>query len=369
MKALCSFIVLLLCLDGCAVASSHTVPIPTYLHLKGKINDKYAITMDLLIVYWGGRGICYSGYYYYDRYEKPIPIEFYLGSYQNDTINIQPQGNERFKGHFDGLTFSGMWYLEDGFYTQEAYVKKRLKQLPFNLAIDTSDCIRLSTYSYSDSLVLFKKFKSPPSSFFSYALLFNDSSEDSKLNKILCHLYGKKEIKSDVVKKLKQESKRFYKDFRQGAYRMSTPEELQTLGEWVLNYNSAIIYNSKKLLTIKFTNSGNEGGNHGYNFSKYYSYSVKDKRLIKMADFINSKDSLILKALLIKSMRTDKWLPNDMDEGTAMKTLIPTDFYVTSSGVALLYPTMAPGGATALIPFFIPFTEFGDKLKRQSWMD
>ena len=168
-----------------------------------------------------------------------------------------------------------------------------------------------------------------------------------------------------IEHKMKADGKSMLNRFKTGAYDLAKDSALNMLGDWHIDHHTNVIYNSSKLLSVKFTYSNNEGGNHGYRYSEYKSFSVKDQRWVRIEDIIDPKDYTLIKTIMVKQMEKDGW-PGLV----ASNVNLPKNFYVTPKGLSLIYEDIPGiGGALFQLPVFIPFTEFGDKIKKQSWME
>ncbi len=76
---------------------------------------------------------------------------------------------------------------------------------------------------------------------------------------------------------------------------------------------------------------------------------------------------MLLKTLLADHLGKEGW--GNISANGASSITIPSDFYVTPSGIAFIYGLPGIGGSLFQLPVLIPFSEFGDKIKKQSWME
>jgi len=296
--------------------------------------------MDITRVNYEGK--CY---YSYDTAKEPI---YTATNIYNDSIFfIAQQGRlEKFTGFFNDGMFKGLWKS----YNEEA---KESKPLPFILKPDTR-CMPMTRYFYADTVYLPGHEKDLFCAAFSYSLLFPTNESDTVFTHLLYQIYDKQNNMASLIHKIRQESR---------AYLASHKEEF---AESESHY-SAIIFNSPEIVVFSYCVDDwyENARTNDFNI-QYYSYAVKNKRLIHLKDLFDKQDNRLVKILLSKHFKQIvPWLSYQMPEDVA-KIQIPDNYYFTPTGLILVYQTDLP--IPCLTNVFIPFKDFGENIKRQNWM-
>lgn len=364
-----------------AHATGHDDPagnrkIPLYLHLKGTIDGKYPVTMDMNTTLINGNYYSHASYYY-DVFKNLID----LGSnyWSGDTIRLSGSADmnhgDNFEGRFDGKKFSGIWSSVD------LMTNTSTKKMPFELMVDTLTTGLFTPYQYSNfTRVDLKGRKCNIEATFSYDLLFPEDSNAVWLTKTLCKIYGGENSIPDLTKKLKSEAIVYFEDFRKGINEYTLSNYDKTMSDEdrervcadgcsschnSKSITSYVEYNSDKIFAVKVEDYENSGGVHCCASENYYSYSLRDNRLIRLTEILSVRDSMLIKKLLTKHLTAKGFGKfTNLDE---KRFRIPESYYFTPTGVNFVVRGLIFYWADESV--FIPFSEFGDKLKRQSWME
>ncbi len=333
---------------------------PGYYHLKGSIDGRYAITMELTISYWSDRGLLASGYYSYDQYKDPIKLYQWNTIIDKDSIRLATESEQEvFHGQIEGDAFKGVWYLMSGDH------KALLKQYSFELKRDTTDQMPLRQKNYLDSVtVLSADKKNAFRSYYSSSFLYATDTGSALQNNLLKFYGSRSETK--LERYMRARAVNLFHDFKETIRLLG--QSLGHPGNWQEDYTINVLYNDSNLLSVEQVNTSNEGGRHGGYIATYASYSSADRRCLRLSDVILRSDTNALKRIWITHLRTAKWVRDEMSNDLAMQMNLPTKYYMTPKGVMLMFTTWAPGGGEFLAPIFVPFAELGDHLKRQPWM-
>jgi hypothetical protein len=356
--------------------SHDRVKIPLYLHLKGTIGGKYPITMDITTTLIDGRYYSHASYYY-DVFKNLIDLEsaYWSGDAIRLSGAIDTNHSDNFEGRFDGEKLSGIWS------TVDLIKNTSTKKMPFELMVDTLGTGFFTTYRYTDfTRVDLGKKKCNIEATYSYNLLLPSDTNAVWLTTNLCKIYGGANSISGLTKKLKDESVVYFGDFRDGikAYvfsnhdgTVSDEDRERVCADGCSScHNSKSItsyveYNSGKIFAVKVEDYENSGGVHCCASENYYSYSLSDNRLIRLTEILSAKDSMIIKRLLTKHLTAKGFGKyTNLDE---KKFRIPESYYFTPTGVNFVVRGLIFYWADENV--FIPFSEFGDKLKRQGWIE
>lgn len=343
--------------------------LPHYFHMTGQIDGKYDITMDMLVARWQAKSdeIVVNGSYYYNTIKEPIM--FFWGRYKGDQMHITPRSDdvsESFTGQFDGTAFKGVWT------STSAVAGSKVRKLPFVLRKDTSDGIKLAMHLFVDSFIAYKKLANSPAVFYQHELLLPDSGENQKLAQVFYGIYGRADSYDAMARSIRNESRKYISDFKKYDMKYGSKSDPEYpcwkySCRYYITYDTRILYNSKELLSFRYTRYSNEGMNHGYARPDYYSYSVAQQRLVRLSDIVSLSDTPMLKMILDRHLRKLYHLyPGGNDSSDGAEPL-PADFYVMPGGIAFIHPALLDH----VEPFavFIPFTEIGDKLRKQPWME
>jgi hypothetical protein len=261
---------------------------------------------------------------------------------------------------------------------------KPRKRLPFEVRVDTSGIVPFASYTFRDDACLYKKGKDCwASAYYDYQLLLPDEKLYPQLNKTLCRTYYESDSLPQLRRKMKNASLKYFKEFRSDIAsffvndkgKMLSAHEKDSvvsrgpcgLGCHVSNsYWTTVEYNSDKLFSFTFSNDDYGGGyGHCCLVNQYYSYSLLDDTVVHLKDIFDQKDSLVLKRSLLIGLGKaglSQYVSNDY-----RKLVIPDSYYFTPTGVNFIFKGL--GFYWAFTPVFIPFSEFGEKIKKQSWME
>ena len=350
--------------------------IPLYLHLKGTIGGKYPITMDMTTTVINGNYYSHASYYY-DVFKNLIDLG--SGYWSGDTIRLCGQTGmnqgDMFEGCFDGKKLSGIWSSVD------LMKNTSTKKMPFELMFDTLTTGLFTPYQYSNfTRADLGGRKCNIEATFSYNLLIPSDTNALWLTTTLCKIYGGANSIDGLTKKLKEEAVVYFGDFREGinAYVLNnhdgtiSEEERERVcsdgcsschnGKSITSY---VEYNSDKIFAVKVEDYENSGGVHCCASENYYSYSLRNNQLIRLTEILSGKDSMLIKKLLTKHLAAKGFGKfTTLDE---KKFRIPESYYFTPTGINFVVRGLIFYWADENV--FIPFAEFGDKLRKQSWME
>ncbi|MBS1593635.1 MAG: hypothetical protein JST90_04890 [Bacteroidetes bacterium] len=339
---------------------------PGYYHLKGKIDGKYAITMDLTISYWSNRGILASGYYSYDAYQNPIKIYQWYFQWDSrslkDSLVLHTDTHEIFSGGLSGDFFTGMWSQ-----TRDDD-KTILKRYSFELERDTIDAISLRQSLYLDSVsVLDREKHTIYRAYYASSFLYDVDTPSDVQRGLLKFYQGRSEAELEHYMRAKAVNQ--FHDFK----KIVNSGNWSSYGfyDWHEDYTINVLFNDSNILSLEQINTINQDYSHGITLCTFGCYSVLDKRLIRINDIISPKDSSILIGLWIKYMRKIDWLRPQIAEKAEdwyQPLRLPDQFIVTPKGIALIYPSAGVPTGTIWTPVFIPFADLGSHLKKQPWM-
>lgn len=332
-----------------------------YIHLVGKLDNKYEVTMDLTL-----NDEYAEVYYSYNSTMQPISL---YGVYHGDSLDINGGSTmydtiyERFAGKFIDGSYIGEWSKGD-------------KKMPFSLKSDVSGSVPFEFYTFSDSSVLIPKKKDSPQAKYLYRILQPSGSSYKDLATQIYLAYTRSRTLPAVKESIRKECKDFFDGYHDQLKDMLKDTSMMS---WSANYEESkwaqVVFNTNDILVIGLTYYEYSGGAHGMSGTSFINLNTSTNTLIKLEDFFNAGDSVLLKQLLEKNVRQVRSIPDTttlQDAGLFVEgnnLPIPHNYYVTPTGIMFEYSLYEIASyAEGQLTFFIPFKEMGASIKRQSWM-
>lgn len=346
-----------------------------YKHLKGSIGN-FPVTMDIVQMQHNAHDdmeafVDYSGYYYYDKYQKPIVVNGLIDSTGN--LMLEEWSNEGSSARFLGKmnadgTYIGIW--------QDASGKK---PLAFNLKENYSDgAIAFDFYAFEDSLKLWKdQPNSPLAEFDMRFLLPNKNTEGGVFSflkdKIFTNLKGDSIEKSyatlspDALHSAQRDT--FFKNYLD-MFKDEKPQKTE-MPAMSMNAtessNMSILFNESGLLSIGYGIYEYSGGAHGNHATILKTHNLVDKKTMTLTDVFKPGYEKIVDAALGRAVREKFNLKITEPLSSALfedKIEHNDNFSLTKKGITFLYnPYEIASYAQGEIELFIPFDLLKSVLK------
>ena len=340
-----------------------------YKHFTGTIGI-FPITIDLVKVLLSKQAdskpiSSFIGYYYYDKYQKPIPLNSTIDSTGNLILEefSQDTVSTRFVGKIN----------DDGSYTGNWTNFSSKITLPFEFKENYSDgAIAFDLHSYDDSVKLWKNKKNSPLAHFDIQALLPSKNTDTNTtvflkDKIFAQLQGDSLGKSYATMSLETLQKTQRDSFFKSYFKTLKNEKPAKSGKngVFMNYGQSstmsIIFNEKGLLSIGYGNFSYTGGAHGIHATIVKTYDLANKKVLMLKDVFKPDFEKTLNAALEKAirekfnMKPEEPLNTHLFDNTIAYT---TNFCLTKKGILFLYnPYEIAAYALGEIDLFIPFDE------------
>ena len=333
-----------------------------YKCMKGTIG-KYPITMQL-----HRRGQEYSGYYYYESAQQPIDVSggdssgvLVLRAYipKND-IDDDNNNDETFRGRWNGNNYSGTWKMP-GKYPSQSFTL-----IPQASAL-ISDFIII--YTEGKSKLYPQKKKSPQASFYESSVWpTGNSMIDLFLRKELIKVCNGKDSMQEIGEVLLDNKREFFKEYAtENKYANRDDTADAEFMNWETARNVEIIYSSPKIICVSASSSSYTGGAHGNFGTSFYSYDLRNRKQLHLADVINVNDSVSLNLILEQKIRKAFNLKSTDQLSTVLfedSIKANDNFFVTEKGISFNYhPYEIAAYVYGEISLFIPFKEIKSILK------
>ncbi len=335
-----------------------------YFHFIGTLGDD-SIVLNLVKrpgVY-SGYGPFYSGYYYLDSIQNPIPV---YGQVIGSTLTLtEPDNLEEQPAFIQGqlptdVEFDATW--ED----PESRTKRSFKVRKPN-----QTGVRLEPKVLVDSVRLFPDSDSSPVALFSAQWLEAKSANprlDAFLDEAFCQelvgdsltrLYGSTEA---AVKAYRDQ---FFNNYLREVGGMVAEGFLDSTDYFSLGYQESVgvdvLYNTDSLLTLGFSFYNFSGGAHGYYTTALQSFDLIERRPITLEDVLPPELQTKLEPHLAEAVRQRYHI----GEGTPLTQFLfqdrvaPTsNFGLTGGGLVFNYPPYEIASfAAGEITLFVPFRE------------
>ena len=335
-----------------------------YKHFQGKLDTSMNITLDLL-----SQNGTLSGFYYYSfpepgspstwHYGKTIPIS---GILTGKEINLKEFNNEesQFYGTItDDNGISGFWQKSPNDKAVPFLVKENYSQRS----------MPLSCYALSAEHLLINgdnAEKTSPRAKIKINILFPFPNQKNQANDSLIRIISKHLLKGNEIIETPKQFAEEIKDSYFDSYIKSAEGISDISNTGIFNREKRIsmqvAYNENQLLSIIYAKYAKTGSPDGMEMIKYFVFSSKLNRELKIDDIITGEGLLIIDELLNKKLRKLNGIKdgeNLMDAGFFLGTIEHNNnFYINNDGIGFLYNIyeIAPKsfGTTAL---FISFKE------------
>lgn len=270
-----------------------------------------------------------------------ILIDYKLSDREWDDVNAA-----RLHLKWVGNGFNGNWNSKKSQETLPVITKEKYPQ----------GSLKFDIFEYKESLTAFKNKKdSPKSKFYFYA----PNSENNWINSEF-----KKAMDSvgtgDWIDIALKQSKNYLANYVYDAEELIKDYPKMPLA--VLNYfnsNQGIIhYNNHGYVVLNKFSDSYSGGAHGYSFSLFHNYDVKNKKKMKLQDVIRI-DSNELGKIITKNYRISRNIPENekLENYLFQNKIMPSkEFYFNDLGLGFLYnpydiASYADGQIFILIPY------------------
>lgn len=304
---------------------SQEITTSIYHHYEGTIDDKYPISMDIIV---HGKEI--KGSYFYKKIGKIISV---LGTIDANNLVIMNEYSSfvpysgYFEGKISGNNFSGIWTDVTG-----------SKKLKFLLIENYNHSAQIELYHYSNETQLLAEY--PEMKYFQTGtFLFTVScpirAAQSLILEDLQKFYFQNpctDIKNCINDYLKESTA----DYLSMKVDLDTTDILSSsyIYNWEVNDTVLVLYNENDFLTLEFNEYSYTGGAHGNYGTSYINYDTHSGKRFELWDVIDSKNKDIFLSL-IKQKIIDQELEDyvfSMDEVT-----IAEDFALLKNDLILMY--------------------------------
>lgn len=247
-----------------------------YYHYKGKIDNKYPITMDLFV-----RDTLMSGFYYYDKVGQQISVEGILNddnSFElNEGVFIEATKNEDsyykktglFRGKFGhDNSLNGTWLNSD-----------ETKKMSFELKENYLHSARFRFYDYAKKFHLNDNDKWPEMGLdFQYAVPITAPIR-AGFNVLLKNykkiMFGNAEC-GDINDCIMSAVVDWVDDYNNNDdFNEEEINESPYMFAWDISIYNSVFYNDKDLLTLTKSGYDYTGGAHGMPFFSYFVYDLR----------------------------------------------------------------------------------------------
>ncbi len=343
-----------------------------YKHFRGTIGTS-PVTMDLVktTTPFNEEPLPHlSGFYSYDKYEKPILIYGSIdasGMVQITESDADATGAV-FTGKLDANgSFSGTW----------VDTTKKLKQ-DFRLQeVTDSSIVSFDVFPFGDSMKLLPNVvKSPTADFTMDALIPAKNTEGSLFEflrrQIIRDLkgdsvagnYDKLQI-SDIQQTARDSFFARYKS-DMSEFTIDTTDEPFSMS-YTIATNIDVISNVNGLLTLAFREYSYTGGAHGSFGTRLRTYDIKNKKIVQLDDLFKPNYKSVLNAAIVRSAKRHFNVP---PKGSLTDRIFHSDveandnFMVNGKGILFNYvPYEIASYADGEIQLFVPFEELKAILK------
>ncbi len=343
-----------------------------YLHLTGTLGDQ-PVTFDLVRrdAGYGDNSPLYSGYYFYNAYENPIPL---FGRPQDDSLTLTEPGNF----DADPPTLVGALPAADGF-RGEWRNPQGTRVLPFRLEPSYDKAIRFRARALQDSMKLMPEREKSPVAYFNAQWLEADSG-NGELDAFLNNAIRSGMVGDSLARVFRttEEAVRAYRNayferYREEAGGLVEDGLADTTEFFGLNYDETlsmdVLYNSDSLLTIGYTIYYYSGGAHGNYGTSLRSYDLRERAEITIEDVLRPDYETAIEPALQQAVRQRYNLGENapLTEILFEETVGATEnFGLTGKGIIFNYPpyAIAPYAAGEVV-LFIPFGEITELLQQR----
>lgn len=345
----------LLFLIAVVVTTSYSGDKYWFKTLTGTIN-MYTVTMNL--VKYGDE---LRGYYYYDKYKKPMVV---YGNFNNDSLLMSAyygyEDSETFKGIFSENTYKGVWTSKDGTVTlQFRMEEKKTSSGDFQ-------------YVYVEgSERLFKDLETPNAHYVNGIVWPTDKYTSSLFvrNAILKQMNKKTGI-TEIGELMLADKKKYMKDFFE--YNKDIKRDDVSDGGWSYSLDQIDImmpvYYDNELFAISSYDYTYTGGAHGNYGTAFTNLDLKRRKILILNDVLTKKGIEKMPALLEKYYKLERGIPPGtslMESGLFVDTIRATEnFLITPGNMMFDYvPYEIASYADGEVTIFVPFEEISAYIK------
>lgn len=326
-----------------------------YKLFTGKI-DSYPITMT--IVKFGEE---VRGYYYYDKYKKPIEI---FGSTPGDSIRlvayISAEGTENFDGVYKQGSYTGKWSTTTD-----------NKEYSFTLTEDKTVSGEMEFVYVKGEERLFKDLETPSANYLEGTFWPTEKYDNAQFvrNSIL-KMKNKRNGLNEIGDQLLANKKKFMEDFRD--YNAEVKRDDVADGGWSYSLESidltVPVFFNERLFVYTNYNYSYTGGAHGNYGTGYYNLDLKRRKVLELDDIISKKDQPKLSKLLEKYYKIERGYPLEktlQEIGLFIDTIpVNNNFAISPAGIMFDYvPYEISSYAEGEITISIPYEEISAFIK------
>ncbi|MEO8514149.1 MAG: DUF3298 domain-containing protein [Ignavibacteria bacterium] len=337
-----------------AVVNSHAADKSWFKVFKGKIGD-YPVTMNVSCF-----GNDLRGYYYYDKYKKPMD---FFGTLKGDSLEIDCyysyDFSEIFKGILKGNSYSGSW------------INTENEDKVLNFSVTSSNNSDFEFVYVEGSEKLFKDLETPSASYMEGTVWPSGDFQNAQFvrNSIL-KLKDLRSGLTEIGDLLLARKKKFIADFRKDNSELKRDDMLDGGWSYSLDLNDVItpVYFDNNFFVISeytYTYTGGAHGNYGTSFT---NLDVKRRKMLSIEDLITSAGIKGLPKLLEKNYKIQNNYPQDkslMECGLFVDTIpVNGNFAITPGSLMFDYvPYEIASYADGEVKIYIPIEEIRSILK------
>lgn len=326
-----------------------------YKLFTGKI-DSYPITMT--IVKYGDE---VRGYYYYDKYKKPIEI---FGSTPGDSIRllaiVSAEGSENFDGVYKSGSYTGKWSNSP-----------ERKEYSFSLKEDKTVSAEMEFVYVKGEERLFKDLETPAANYLEGTFWPTDKYENALfVRNAILKMKNKRSGQSEIGEQLLDNKKKFMADFRD--YNAEVKRDDVADGGWSYSLESidltVPVFFNERLFVYTNYNYSYTGGAHGNYGTGYTNLDLKRRKVLEIDDIFNKKDHAKISKLLEKYYKSERTYPQDkslQEIGLFLDTIpVNNNFAISPAGIMFDYvPYEISSYAEGEITISIPYEEISAFIK------
>ena len=327
-----------------------------YLHLTGTIG-KRAVSMDLVKERGYEGDSFFSGYFYFDDAEEPVPFFSESGDSLKTLILNESGGGEHQNGRFIGEFISGSFH--------GTFKPQNGKEEPFRLTISREEGSLVLHSISADTFFAASDQGNPPKARFSWHFLRPDEKWLEEL--LLRDLHGDSLFR---IGKGKAEmifgilGAQYAKDYREDVKPFLGEDEISGVLNYDLSYGMDVAFNRNQLLSVIFTQYQYTGGAHGMMYSRCFSYDVEAGKRLGIGDVFRKGYEKDLKTAINLAARKKYRVKNLSEVLLVDEIEVTNNFFLSGKGICFVYQPYEIG------PFsmgeqliYLPFSSLKDLAK------
>lgn len=325
-----------------------------YKVFEGNIGS-YPVTVHMVLY---GENI--RGYYYYNKYKKPM--EFF-GTLKNDSLELDSyysyDYSEIFKGIYKSNSYSGVWIdTED-----------ESNKLDFKLTSNASSGFDFVYVEGSERL--FKDLETPQATYMEGTVWPIDKYENALFirNSIL-KLMDMRSGLTEIGGLMLENKKKYMKEFRDQNADVKKDEVADGGWSYSLDWNEVIspVYEDENIFVLGSYNYTYTGGAHGNYGTGFTNLDLKRKRIIKLSDILTSAGIKALPKLLEKNYKLQNKVSPEkslMEAGLFVDTIPVNDNFIITPGTLMFnyVPYEIASYADGEVKIYIPYNEISAYIK------